>query len=234
MRKRVLLLMLLMMMAGINAAQDWKTMKDSLENAVERLAYHPDSIDLRLRKASWNMRLEQWEYAKDEYDYVLSREPMNLSALFFRAYVNEKLHRYHFARLDYQNLLTVVPTNFEGRLGLALLNQKDKHYTEAMDQMHILIEQHPDSAVAYAALAGMEKERELYELAIYDYSKAIALDPSNTDYLLNRADLYIKLKKPTDARNDLERLVTLGVPKQSLEEMFDKVIKKRQKHSRKQ
>ena len=232
MRKRVLLLIFLTMMTLFNAAQDWKTMKDSLENAVERLAYHPDSIDLRLRKASWNMRLEQWEYAKEEYDYVLSREPMNLSALFFRAYVNEKLHRYHFARLDYQNLLTVVPTNFEGRLGLALLNQKDKHYTEAMDQMHILIEQHPDSALAYAALASVEKERELLELAVYDYSKAIALDPSNTDYLLNRADLYIKLKKHTDARNDLERLVALGVPRQSLEELFDKVIKKKRKYSR--
>ena len=67
--------------------------------------------------------------------------------------------RYNFARLDYQNLLVLVPGNFQAQLGLALLNEKDKHYTEAYDGINSLIEQYPDSAMAYAARGGMEKER---------------------------------------------------------------------------
>lgn len=77
--------------------------------------------------------LEQWSFARDEYDYILLREPDNIAALYYRAFVNEKLGRLNFARLDYENLLKRVPGNFEAQLGLALLNEKDHHYTEAFN-----------------------------------------------------------------------------------------------------
>ena len=136
--KAVVVLLSLLLVVESNA-QDKKELRDSLEIASKELSLQPSNIDLRLRKASWNMQLEQWEYAKTEYDYVLSREPNNLTALFFRAFANEKLNRYRFSRLDYENLLAIAPAHFEARLGLALLNQKDKHYTEAFDQMNLLI-----------------------------------------------------------------------------------------------
>ena len=91
------------------SAQTNRVLRDSLATASERVAYHPDSIDLRLRKASWNIMLEQWSFARDEYDYILLREPDNIAALYYRAFVNEKLGRLNFARLDYENLLKRVP-----------------------------------------------------------------------------------------------------------------------------
>ena len=33
-------------------------LRDSLAAATSVLAYHPDSIDLRLKKAAWNIQLE--------------------------------------------------------------------------------------------------------------------------------------------------------------------------------
>jgi len=126
-------------------------MRDSLAQAAQILAYHPDSIDLRLRKAAWNMQLEEWQYAKDEYDFVLAKQPANIAALYYRAYCNDRLHRYNFARLDYQNLLIIIPGNFEARLGLALLDQKDSHYTEALDGINRLVTAFPDSAPGSAA-----------------------------------------------------------------------------------
>ena len=115
------------------AQEDRKAMRDSLKLAMEQLSYHPDSVDLRLRKAAWNMQLGEWQYAKDEYDWVIGHHPDNLAARYYRAYANTQLRRYNFARLDYETVLRVVPGNFDARLGLALLNQKDHHYTEAMD-----------------------------------------------------------------------------------------------------
>lgn len=191
-------------------------LRDSLAVASEQLSFHPDSLDLRLRKAGWNLQLEQWQYARDEYDYVLRREPYNIAALFYRAFVNEKQQRYKFAKLDYENLLSVVPDHFEGRLGLALLNDKDNRYTEAMNQINLLIMQHTDSAVAYAARAGMEVERKMYAPAEYDYGKAIELAPGNTDYLLSRANVRILMKRKAEARQDLDRMVGLGVARASL------------------
>lgn len=204
-------------------AQADNPLRDSLKAATEELAYHPDSIDLRLRKASWNIELGEWQYAKQEYDYVLDREPGNIAALYYRAYCNDQLHRYNFARLDYQNLLTIVPGNFEARLGLALLNEKDHRYTEALDGINQLVAAHPDSAIVWAARAGIESERGMAELAEYDYSEALRRAPQNQDWLLARADLRIKLKRYKEARQDLDRLVSLGTPKLALKEWYDEL-----------
>lgn len=204
-------------------AQGHQELRDSLSRASEILAYHPDSIDLRLKKAAWNIQLEQWNYAKDEYDYVLAKQPANIAGLYYRAYVNEKLNRFNFARLDYENLLLVVPGNFEAQLGLALLNEKDKHYTEAYDQINSLIDQYPDSAIAYAARAGMEKGRGMLELAEYDYTEALQRAPDEVDFLVNRADIRLTLGRREDAQNDLSRLLTLGVPRAALADFYKRL-----------
>lgn len=205
-----------------HAQSSGNALRDSLAQAVEALSFHPDSIDLQLRKASWNVELEQWQYALDEYNKVLKREPRNIAALYYRAYVNQRMHRYNFARVDYETLLEEIPGNFEARLGLALLNQKDRHFTEAMDGINLLVSAHPDSALAWAARGGIEQEMGYLDLAEYDYSKAIDLDPSNDDYLLSRADIRIRLKRFDMARRDLDVLVRRGTPKAALREWYAK------------
>lgn len=220
--KRRILLLALCLLSLTAFAQDRSALRDSLSAAVDRLGYYPDSTDLRLRKASWNIELGQWQYAKDEYDYVLKREPRNIAALFYRAFVNEKMKRYGFARLDYETLLSVVPGNFEGRLGLALLNQKDHHYTEALDNINILVSQYPDSAVAYAARGGMEAERNMLDLAEYDFGKAIELAPDNTEYRLNRVDVRLRMKRKDEAREDLDEMVKRGVLRANLADWYAK------------
>ena len=222
MKKRtfVALALGLLMSLTMQAQEDRKALRDSLKQAMEALSYHPDSVDLRLRKAAWNMQLGEWQYAKDEYDWVISHQPDNLAARYYRAYANTQLRRYNFARLDYENVLRVVPGNFDARLGLALLNQKDHHYTEAMDGVNMLVSSYPDSATAWAARAGIEKERDMKELAVYDYGEALRREPNNRDWLLARADLLIALRRYEEARKDLDRLVVLGVARGELREMY--------------
>ena len=202
------------------AQEGRKALRDSLKLAMEQLSYHPDSVDLRLRKAAWNMQLGEWQYAKDEYDWVINHHPDNLAARYYRAYANTQLRRYNFARLDYETVLRVVPGNFDARLGLALLNQKDHHYTEAMDGVNMLVSTYPDSATAWAARAGIEKERDMKELAAYDYGEALRREPDNRDWLLARADLLIALRRYNEARKDLDRLVALGVSRGQLRDMY--------------
>lgn len=212
---------------GSLSKEQGKSLRDSLAKATDVLAYAPDSIDLRLKKAAWNIQLEQWQYAKDDLDKVLFLNNTNIAGLFYRAYVNEKLRRYNFARLDYQNLLVLVPGNFQAQLGLALLNQKDKHYTEAYDGINNLIEQYPDSATAFAARGGMEKERGQLELAEYDYAKAMQLDSLNTDYVINHVDLLISLGRKNDAYDDLHHLINLGVKPGQLQDFYVRLRKKK-------
>lgn len=220
---RSLFLWLVILGLSTTQAQTTKEMRDSLKAAARELSFHPDSVDLMLKKASWNLQLGEWTYAKDEYDKALSLQPTNIAALYYRAYVNERLNRYHFARLDYEHLLTLVPGNFEAQLGLALLNQKDNRFTQAMDQINSLVNQYPDSALAYAARGGMERERKMYELAIYDYGEAIKRDSRNVDYRVNRIDLYLILGRREEAREDLDSLVRMGVPRPSLSAFYNRL-----------
>lgn len=198
-------------------------LRDSVAIVTEKLEYAPDSEELLLKRAGYNIELEQWDYAKTDYDRVLRRNPNNLTALFFRAYVNERLGRYGFSRLDYMNLLKIVPNHFEAKLGLALLNEKDKHLTEAMDQINQLVEQFPDSALAYAARAGIETERGMHLLAEYDYSEALLRDPTNKDYLLARIEELIALERYADARKNLDLLVGMGISRVSLRSYYDRL-----------
>lgn len=224
MKKRTFAALALGLLLGLSAQaqEDRKALRDSLKQAMEELSYHPDSVELRLRKAAWNMQLGEWQYAKDEYDWVISHHPDNLAARYYRAYANTQLRRYNFARLDYENVLRVVPGNFDARLGLALLNQKDHHYTEAMDGVNLLVSSYPDSATAWAARAGIEKERDMKELAVYDYGETLLREPDNRDWLLARADLLIALRRYEEARKDLDRLVEIGVARGELREMYRK------------
>lgn len=204
------------------AAQDSRNaLRDSLKVAVEALSYHPDSINLLLKKAGWNMQLDQWQYAKDEYDKVLQLQPGNVAGLYYRAYANERLHRYNFARLDYENLLDIIPGNFEAQLGLALLNQKDKHFTEALDGINRLVTAFPDSSLAWAARGGIEKEQGMLELAEYDYEEALVRDKGNTDYLLNLTDIQIRLRKYDNAKRNLDAIVKQGTPKMALKDWYN-------------
>ena len=52
-------------------AQTKKELRDSIVVLAREVDLHPDSIELRLRKAALNLQLEQWQYAKEEYDNQL-------------------------------------------------------------------------------------------------------------------------------------------------------------------
>ena len=222
MRKLIITLILGIAIAHNTTAQTRSDLRDSLSAAVQVLAFHPDSLELRMKKAAWNIELEQWRYAQEEYDFVLKCDERNIAALFYRAYVNERQGRYKFARLDYENLLRIVPGHFEAMLGLALLNQKDNRPTEALNQINMLVTQHPNNAVAYAARGGIELELKMYTPAEYDFSRAIELQPTNTDYRLNRANIRLLTNRKKEAREDLDAMVRLGIPRANLNEWYKK------------
>lgn len=219
MNRKYLLALFFVFAVGCRA-QTRSELRDSLKEAAERLAYYPDSTDLRLRKAGYNLRLEQWEYAKEEYDRILNADPVNPAALFYRAFVNEKMHRNGFARRDYESLLAIVPGHFEGQLGLALLNQKDRRFTEALDQMNRLVGMYPDNAVGYAARAGVELEQGMAELAAFDYEEALKRDAGNKEYRTDYAEALIRAKRTAEARRQLDTLVRMGVARTALADFY--------------
>ena len=79
--------------------------------------------------------------------------------------------------------------------------------------------------MAYAARAGIEKERRMNDLALFDYEEAIKRDPQNTDYRLERIDILLNLRKREPARQALDELVRMGVPRATLIPLYKRCTK---------
>lgn len=201
-------------------AQNWR---DSLTVLNKQIAQSSWSTDLHLRKANANLQLKQWQYAIDEYSLVLQREPKNPAALFYRAYANTHLRRFELSRNDLNDLLAFAPTHFEARLSLAVVLQQLGRKQDALDQLNQTIQQHADSAVAYAARANLERDMKQDEVALYDWQRAEELSPRDVTYVVSHVDLLLVLGRKTEARRVLDAAVKRGIPRGMLVEWYRKV-----------
>ena len=172
---------------------------DSLTTLQQQISRNPHNIILRLNKAAVNIQLGQWQYAAEEYGRVLEKAPDNLTAHFFRAYAYVQLRMLPLAAADYESVLSRVPTHFEARLGLAEVRREMGRKTETLDQLNLLVQQHPDSAMAWAVraqyeeqLAAADKDKRKaggwIDAAEYDWQEAVRLAPQRRDFAaaLNR------------------------------------------------
>ncbi len=200
--------------------------RDSLARLNKEIQASPWSTDLHLRKAAVNIELNQWQYAIDEYTSILKRDSHNPAALFYRAYANTHLRRYPLAKSDYEELLSYFPRHFEARLSLSHVLQMMGKDKDAVNTLNLLLQQHPDSAVAYAARATLEGNMQQVPAAVFDWEKAIELSPGNVDYVASLASLLINANRHEEARKVLDKAVRTGIPRSSLSPWYSKLKKK--------
>lgn len=184
--------------------------EEALESYTLGINLSPHTMGLLLDRASLYMRLGREEKALVDYSDVLDLNPEHREALLFRAYIYSRGRQYRLARTDFNALLRLDPTHEQALLGLALLDDKDNRPNEAMEIMNRLVSLYPAHASLYAVRGGMEKDRKMYELALLDFDKAVALEPENADYRLCRAQYYMEVRRRKEARADLETALRLG------------------------
>lgn len=201
-------------------AQQSPNWRDSLAVLNKQIASQPWSTDLHLRKAAVNLQLQQWQYAIDEYGLVLQHQVQNPAALFYRAYAATHLRHYEAARHDYETFISLFPTHAEARISLAFVLQQMGRQTEALDQLNLVVELQPDSAVSYATRAALERDLKQYEAALYDWQQAIRLAPQNADYVASRVELLLQEKRTSEALRELDDAVSRGVPRGLLHQWY--------------
>jgi len=204
-------------------SQYWR---DSLSVLNKQIAAGPWSTDLHLRKAAVNLELQQWQYAIDEYSLVLQHQVQNPAALFYRAYAATHLRHYEAARSDYEEFLDIFPTHTEARLALAYVLEQMGRKMEAMDELNRVVEMRPDSAVAYASRALLERDMKQYEAALYDWEQACRLEPQNADYVASHVDLLLAMERREEARRVLEASIKRGVHQGLLRPWLERCRKK--------
>ena len=217
------LLIMIALLAGVSAqAQTPREWRDSVSTLIEAIRKNPRSTDLRLKKAEANINLQQWEYAIEEYGNVLRLDERNLAALYFRAYCHIQLRHYDMARADYDAFLAIHPQHFEAHLGRAHVLQKMGRKADILDELNLMVQQFPDSAMAYAARAAYETEQKDYDVALYDWDEALRRHPENAEYAVSKADILIGLGRKKEARETLDAAVAHGVSRGALKEWYDR------------
>ena len=221
-RKGLMLALLFVAVTQQQTVQAQENWRDSLTAINKQIAQSSWSTDLHLRKANANLQLKQWQYAVDEYGLVLQKEPHNPAALFYRAYAYTHLRRFDLARNDLSDLLIVLPHHYEARLSMAVVQQQLGRKQDALDHLNQAIQQCPDSAVAYAARANLERDMKQDEAALYDWQKAEELSPRDPTYVVSHVDLLLVLERRKEARRVLDAAVNRGIPRGMLLEWYAK------------
>lgn len=204
------------------SAQTGKQWRDSISVLIEQINHHPNSIDLRLKKAEANINLSQYDYAADEYSKILKLDEHNLAALFFRAYCYTQLRQYSMARADYDAFLAIQPDRLEAHLGLARVLQLLNRSTDAVDELNRCVQMFPDSADAYAARAAYETQLKQYDAALYDWDEALRLRPNDASLTVSKVDILLNLGRFREARAALDKAVKHGTARAALREWYDK------------
>ena len=205
------LLLITLFMYGICAqAQTPREWRDSVSVLIEAINKAPKNISLRLLKAEANINLQQWDYAVQEYGYVLRLD-----------FCHTQLRHYDLAKFDYETFLTIQPEHFEAHLGLAHTLQKMGKKTDAFDELNRIVQLFPDSADAFAARAAYETDLKQYEAAVYDWDEALRLQPENVEYAISKVDALIRLGRRQEAREQLDAIVRRGTPRGALKQWYD-------------
>lgn len=184
--------------------------EEALENYTSGLNLNTQDTDLRLDRAALLYRMGNEARALSDYTDVLDIEPENIEALQMRAHIYALRRDNKRARQDYEAILRREPLNEKAYIGLILLNDNDNRPREAMEQINSLIAVYPKHAVLYAIRGGMEQRRRQYELAQRDLTQAIEIEPTNPDFYVSRATLFLEMRKKKLARLDTQMAIKYG------------------------
>lgn len=204
--------------------------QEALANYDKALEIFPSTTIFLRSRADLYLRIGMYQSAISDYEKIIYKQELNrsksdsaINALLGYAYT--RLMKYDKAKKYIKKALAVESDNYMALLGNTIILQQTGKPQEANTQLESLISQYPDKAEPYALRAENEQKQQFYELALMDISKAIHLDPSNSHYLLTRADIQYQSKQYKSALADYLEAVRLGIPRTAVNDKIQKCRK---------
>lgn len=181
---------------------DTKMLEEAVYNYSQAINLQPESALIRTSRANLFLNLKHYDKAILDYTEIIKKDPSDIEALNRRAFAYYEMRDYDKARADYEAVLKINPTDYLSALGIVLVLQKTNKVSEAVTRIGFLIAAYPDRADLYVVRSSLYTDLNKLELALLDLNQAVSLEPQNPQNLLHRADLYDKMNKHTQARND--------------------------------
>jgi tetratricopeptide (TPR) repeat protein len=141
---------------------------------------NPEDVDVHMLAGHLDVALERFDAAEARYREVLRVEPWHADA---GRYL-DALHRH---RAETAPRPAVDPdTLYQEAIRLA----DDGDAVGAVKALESLVAAHPDHALSYNDLGVLYSRQQDYDRAFTHYQRAVSLEPANTVFQKNLADLY--------------------------------------------
>ena len=106
-------------------------------------------------------------------------------------------------------LIKQEPKNYQGYLGVAECLYYQNDYPNALNSVNAAISINSKAADAFRRRAKIHEKLHQYDIAIEDYTRAIALEPSTCLFLSDRSDVYARTGEYGKAIADLDKYLHL-------------------------
>jgi tetratricopeptide (TPR) repeat protein len=145
-----------------------------------------------------------------DFATALKLDANNVNAWLNRSILSFDSKKYDEALVDCNIAISKMPTNYNsyilrGQIKMFLSDsaaaKKDFEYTVAHDSLN---------SIAYYYLAGYFHEKDVYDSALYYYSKVVELNPYNAECYYNRASLEAQHEHYAEAETDYTRVLSLN------------------------
>jgi tetratricopeptide (TPR) repeat protein len=146
----------------------------------ECLKKAPGFLDAYLSRAATREQLNDGEGALTDYSIYLENKPDDYDAFFARANLRYRLGKYQQAREDYLRLLTLTPA---GETTLVYYQQSP---SAVAGGNRIMTAQSMSRPLLYNYIGMTETKLKNYSTAVHWLDSAIALQPREPDYYVNR------------------------------------------------
>ncbi|WP_072541800.1 tetratricopeptide repeat protein [Bacteroides mediterraneensis] len=189
---------------------------EAIESYSLALNIIPYSTAMLLNRAALYLEKDLLQKAYLDYCNVIDLVPKNQEARLFRAYIYMQRREYKEARVDYNVVLEQDVKNKTARIGLAMLDEKEGRFQSAMDAMNRLVSDYPQDVSVWKMRANMEWEHGQLDAALYDLDEVLKLDARDAASYVMKGDIYLELKRKSEARDAYEKAITLGVSRAEL------------------
>jgi tetratricopeptide (TPR) repeat protein len=145
------------------------------------------------------------------FDECIKDSPNFYEGYLARGNVLFVMEEYRKARQDYCKALILNPQSLEAYVNIAATFQKNENFTKSLEILNCALEvssykcsfAFENRAMVYIAFGE-------YGKALVDISRAIILDPDNSEYYSNRGAIYQCIKEKTRAFHDFKTAVSLN------------------------
>ena len=197
--------------------------KEAIETFTEVLRLNPADHGARMDRATTYLQDKNPQACITDCDLLMQAaqtDSLRERLFFLRGAAQLQCRQYSNARNDLEKVLSFNPSNANAPILLAMTLEKEGRPKEALQRISIFINAHPQDLNALLYRIHLEEEQKDWTALHNDYDQGILLAPDNRELYIGRAKVLIQQKYFSNARRDLNKAVSLGMPRAALHELY--------------